>query len=86
MFLASDQEKADREMDCYGYCLKIAIEHYMRGDFAKAAAYHENIIRSLRELENMVRWKQMHVEAMELLNQMEIKQQQSLAERLEMGM
>lgn len=53
MFLKSDQESANRELDCYGYCMSVAIEHFMNGDFEKAALYHENIIRSLHELQKM---------------------------------
>ena len=53
MFLKSDQEKANQEIDCYGYCLRKAIECKLKGEFEKAEMWHENIKRSLRELEIM---------------------------------
>ncbi|WP_068672311.1 hypothetical protein [Oceanobacillus sp. Castelsardo] len=53
MFLKSDLERASREADCYIYCQSQAMEHSMNGNFEKAAIYHENVIRSLRELQKM---------------------------------
>lgn len=86
MFLETDQEKAKKELDYYGYLLNNAIENMLNGEFSKAAVYHENIANSLRELERMKNTKKMHDEAWLLLKQIEGKQQQEeLLEKLIRG-
>ena len=59
MFLQSDQKRATQEIDCYGYLLKNAIEHLANGEYGKAATYHENIARSLHELQALKNSKDM---------------------------
>lgn len=86
MFLEADQEKAKKELDCYGYLLNNAIENLLNGEFSKAAIYHENIAHSLRELERMKNTKKMHDEACLLLKQIEGRRQQDeLLEKLRRG-
>ncbi|WP_096269473.1 hypothetical protein [Paucisalibacillus globulus] len=60
LFLQEHQDKADKEQDCYGYLLLESIGLYMQADFDKAAAYHENIARSLKELGRMKKVKEKH--------------------------
>jgi len=76
MFTAADQEAAKKELDCYGYLLKTAIELFAQGKFNKALIYHQNIIRSLDELHRMRINKEMHDEAWLLLKQIEARQTQ----------
>ena len=76
MFTATDQEAAKKELDCYGYLLKTAIELFAQGEFNKALIYHQNIIRSLDELHRMRINKEMHDEAWLLLKQIEARQMQ----------
>lgn len=51
MFLQADQDRAKKELDCFDYLMMNAIEHIAKGDFGKAAVFHENIARSLHELQ-----------------------------------
>jgi hypothetical protein len=53
LFLQTDTDEANKELDCYGHCLDIAVTHFLKSDFEKAAAYHENIARSLISLQHM---------------------------------
>ncbi|WP_373894418.1 hypothetical protein [Virgibacillus sp. CBA3643] len=53
MFLKADQEKAEREVDCYDYCLGLATEKLKQEEFGEASAYLDNASRSLKELERM---------------------------------
>ena len=76
MFLEIEQEKANKEIDCYGYLLKKAIELMAKGEFGKAAIYHQNITRSLEELDRMKRNKQTSEEVNLLLKQIQSDQQQ----------
>lgn len=46
-------EEAGKNLDRYGYCLDNGIAHFLRSDFEKAAAYHEEIARSLHDLQRM---------------------------------
>lgn len=69
LFLPGDQLQADKELDCYGYCLDRAITLFAQGNFDEAAAYHENIARSLRELARMKKAKQQEDQLRELLKQ-----------------
>ena len=71
IFLKSDQDKAKRELDCYGYLQKQAIELLAAGEFGMAARYHENIARSLDELQHMKNSKQAVDEAKSLLREVE---------------
>lgn len=74
MFTAADQEAARKELDCYGYLLKTAIELFAQGEFNKALIYHQNIIRSLDELHRMQVNKKMQDEAWLLLKQIDARQ------------
>lgn len=51
MFLKSDQDKANRELDCYALYLSQAIANLAKSEFEIAAGYHENIARKLRQLQ-----------------------------------
>lgn len=62
MFLEHHQNEAQKEIDAYGYMLKQAIEHMANGEFKKAAIYHENITRSLNELQHLKNTKETHEE------------------------
>lgn len=74
LFLKSDQEKANKELDCYGYLLNKGIELFMQADFDKAAVYHENIARTLKELGRMKNKRETHDRAWFLLKQIEAEQ------------
>jgi len=76
MFLNTDL--ADEEKDCYGYCMQQAIEYFMQGEFEKAAIYHENIIRSLKQLERLKREKEDYKRLQLILKQMEGDQQMAV--------
>ena len=83
MFTATDQEAAKKELDCYGYLLKTAIELFAQGEFNKALIYHQNIIRSLDELHRLKINKEMQDEAWLLLRQIESRNmQENLIRRL----
>lgn len=78
MFLDKHEEQADKEKDCYGYCMAQAIEHFAHADFEKAAIYHENIVRSLRELQALKNEKlQVDKSTQEILEQ---KEQQKMVD------
>ena len=74
MFTNADQDSARKELDCYGYLLKTAIELFAQGEFNKALIYHQNIIRSLDELHRMKVNKEMQNEAWLLLKQIDDRQ------------
>lgn len=76
MFTNADQDSARKELDCYGYLLKRAMEFFMQGDFNKAQIYHQNIIRSLDELHRLKINKEMQDEAWLLLRQIESRNMQ----------
>ena len=76
MFLKSDQESANRELDCYGFCLSVAIERFMNGDFEGAIRKHENIIRSLYALERMKQDKKAYDKAALIWEQIRADQYQ----------
>lgn len=73
MFLKTDLEKAEKEVDCYIYCSNLAVESVLYGDYKKALAYHENCLRSLNALQEMKEKKTELEEVKELLNQMNEK-------------
>lgn len=76
LFLPKDLVKAGKELDCYGYCLNQSIEHFLNADFGRAAAFHENITRSLRELQRMHEDKRVDDQARYILSQIEARQHQ----------
>ncbi|GGB61356.1 hypothetical protein GCM10011409_43260 [Lentibacillus populi] len=76
LFLKQDKERSEKELDCYGYCLDQGIVHFLNTEFGKAAAYHENIARSLWELQRMKNSKEMDDQAWMMLKQIEAQQQQ----------
>lgn len=50
LFTEKDQENARRELDCYGYNHKLAIDSVALSNFRDAAIYLENAARSLHVL------------------------------------
>lgn len=76
LFLPKDLVSAGKELDCYGYCLNQSIEHFLNADFKRAAAYHENIARSLKELQRMHEDKRVDDQARYILSQIEARQHQ----------
>ncbi|WP_026908922.1 hypothetical protein [Paucisalibacillus globulus] len=76
LFLPEHQDKADKELDCYGYLLINSIGLFSHADFEKAAAYHENIARSLKELGRMKEVKEKHDRDWLKYKQIEGEQQQ----------
>lgn len=76
LFLQEDKEKAEKELDCCGYCINNANQHYRHTEFEKAAVYHDNIARSLRELQAMKNKKEMTEAAWLMWKQIEADRQQ----------
>ena len=76
LFLPVNQSQANKELDCYGYLLNKGIELFLQGDFDKAAAYHENIARSLKELGRMKKEKETTDKTWFLLKQIDSERQQ----------
>lgn len=74
-FLPNDQVKAQRELDCYGYFMKLAIEQFMSGNFEKSAKHHENMARSLRELERLKENKRTFDKFIDLIKKAQHNQQ-----------
>lgn len=77
MFLESDQDAASREIDCYGYLMVKALGYVAKSDFAKAAAYHENIARTLKELNRLKTEKEFYVKVKELLAEIQEREKGS---------
>lgn len=75
MFLKSDQDRASKELDCFDYLMMNAIEHIAKGEFGKAATYHENMARTLHELQTLKNSKLMD-DQIEEQKQLEEEQQQ----------
>lgn len=73
MFLKEDLPKAEKEMDCYLYCFNLATDSALEGDFKKAIAYHDNIVRSLKALQEMKENKEKVEELKGMLKQLEGK-------------
>lgn len=69
MFLVKDQDKADNELDSYGINLNLAIESFLKGNFEDAISYHENVIRSLYELNKIKNNKRIHDKVQFILDQ-----------------
>lgn len=74
-FLPSDQDAASRELDCYNYCMTMAIEYVAINRFDKASAFHENAARSLQELEKL---KNAKSQADLILNQIKAEKDQKI--------
>lgn len=72
-FLPSDHEKAIKELDCYNYCMTMAIEYVAINRFDKASAFHNNAARSLQELEKLKKAKN---QADLILNQIKAEKEQ----------
>lgn len=47
----TNEEKAQRELDCFMYCMYQALEEFKHKNYKYSAVYLENAARSLRELE-----------------------------------
>lgn len=71
VFLDKDHERADKELACYDYLTLNASRMVANGEFGKAAAYYENTVRSLRELQFMKDRKESVDKAVEILRQID---------------
>lgn len=49
----TNEEKAVREIKCYGYCLRQACTYFENNNYLEASFYLENAARSLRELDKL---------------------------------
>lgn len=85
MFLRSNQDEANRELDCYAYLLRNSIGFFMLGDFDKAAAYHENIVRSLKELGRMKSEKEKWDKVRDLITESESNYQKELLHKMQVN-
>lgn len=79
IFLESDQERASREIDCYGYLMVKAMGYMAKTDFAKAAAYHENIARSLKELQRLKTEKEFYDKVKTILKEIQEKEKKAVS-------
>lgn len=73
LFLEKHQDEANQELDCCAYLMKKSIDHFTVSEFGKAAAYHENIARSLHELQCLRNEKQTYDQAIEIIKENGIK-------------
>lgn len=78
-FMKGDYTRAQREMDCYNYCIDQSERHMQEDDYSKAAIYLENAARSARELEQMQESKRKLDEWVRIER---IRAEQQMAERL----
>lgn len=78
--LADDEERADRELKCFNYCVKQAETACQKEDLRTAAGYYDNAVRSLRALDSMQDAKRKIDQAHFILNQ--IKGQRQIDELL----
>lgn len=85
LFLDMDEERANKELDCYGDCLATGIENFMETDFEKAALEHENIARSLKELARLKERKIEMDTAAYYLNQINEEEKRRLLFHLEVN-
>lgn len=69
-FLSEDHEVADKELRCMNYCLEKAVEHIMQGDYSRATAYTENVLRSMKELQRLNDKKQHHEKVKRLVDEL----------------
>jgi hypothetical protein len=76
LFLDKDQVSAKKELDCYEYLLNEGLASFIEADFEKAAAYHENIVRTLKELARMKKEKEELNRAWLLFKQIDGERQQ----------
>jgi len=72
IFLASDYHDAIRHIKAYEYYHENALQHMSLHEYDKAAAYHQNMIQSLNELQRLKNKKQM---ADQVLNHIKSEQQ-----------
>ena len=49
----TNEEKAQRELDCFMYCMYQALYEFKKKNYKYSAVYLENAARSLRELEEL---------------------------------
>lgn len=63
LFLEKDRKEANKELDCYNDCMYRAIEHLSKGEFKEASIQHENMARSLAELQKLKNAKEQHDKA-----------------------
>lgn len=49
----TNEEKAQRELDCFMYCMYQALYEFKKKNYKNSAVYLENATRSLRELEEL---------------------------------
>lgn len=75
LFTKEDIAKALDEIHCSSYCMRVACRHFENNEFEKAAKYHDNIIRSLRELQRMKDKKEEDDRAWVMLRQLDSEQQ-----------
>lgn len=75
IFRESDQERASKEIDCYGYLMVKAMGYMAKTEFSKAAAYHENIARSLKELQRLKTEKEFYDKVKTILKEIQEKRQ-----------
>lgn len=53
VFLEEDKQRFKDELDCYEYCIRKSEEAASTGNYGEAAAYLENSLRSLKELQRL---------------------------------
>lgn len=58
MFLDKDKENALKEVECYHYSNRLAIKAVDEHKYKNAIAHHQNMIRSLEELQRHKNKKQ----------------------------
>jgi hypothetical protein len=73
--LKDDQDRAQKEIDCFNYCSNIGEQAFIQMDFAKSAAYFKNATRSLHELDRMKQAKISVDKAWLILKQLDGQQQ-----------
>lgn len=58
MFLESNQSQAKSELSQYDYLMVCALQHFAKGEFKKAAIYHQNIVQTLGNLQELKNTKE----------------------------
>lgn len=74
-FLKDDQERAQKEIDCFNYCSSLGEKSFTERNYAESAAYFKNATRSLIALDNMKQAKISVDKAWLILKQLEGQQQ-----------
>ena len=69
IFKVSDQEQAQKELNCFFYLLDGAKQAAKENEFNKSIAFLENAIRSLNELQSMKEEKEIRDKTAEILSQ-----------------